>query len=110
MPSTQTSRGRILVVEDSQELNEVLLDILASSGYAACGVSDGAAAMEQIDANTFDLILLDLGLPKIGGLEILKHLRSLPDPPKVIVMTGDDTPETILTVLQSQAHQFIAKP
>jgi CheY-like chemotaxis protein/anti-sigma regulatory factor (Ser/Thr protein kinase) len=110
MSSTQAFRGRILVVEDDQQLNDLMLEILRSSGYAASGVSDGAAALDQIGANTFDLILLDLGLPKIGGLEVLKHLRSRKDAPKVIVMTGDDTPETILTVLQGQAHQFIAKP
>lgn len=110
MPITQTLRRRILVVEDDQALNELLLEILGSSGYAASSVSDGAAALDQINANTFDLVLLDLGLPKVGGLEILQHLQSRTDSPKVIVMTGDHTPETILNVVQGQAYQFIAKP
>jgi CheY-like chemotaxis protein/anti-sigma regulatory factor (Ser/Thr protein kinase) len=110
MSSTRPSRGRILVVEDNQELNELLVNTFTTSGYAATGVLDGAAALDQINTASFDLILLDLGLPKISGLEILKELQNRPDSPKVIVMTGDDTTETLLNVLQGQAHQFIGKP
>jgi DNA-binding response OmpR family regulator len=110
MSTTQPSGGRILVIDDNQELTEVLVDLFASAGYAARGALDGAEAMQQIDSTPFDLVVLDLGLPKVSGIDILKHLRSLPDSPKVIILTGDDTPETILNVLQGQADQFIAKP
>ena len=110
MSVTQRPLRRILVVEDNQPLNELLLEVLGTSGYDVCGVADGASALRELDAGVFDLVLLDLELPKVSGLQIMEHLGQRPDAPKVIVMTGDDTPETIMRVVKGQACHFIAKP
>ncbi|HEY2381093.1 MAG TPA: response regulator [Terriglobia bacterium] len=106
-------RRRILIVEDSDALRELLLELLEKPEYEIVGAADGAVAWNLLDRNHFDLVLLDLGLPGISGFEILQRLQSRPHPsnsPKVIVMTGDDTPETVLRAVQGQAYQFISKP
>lgn len=100
----------ILIVEDNEFLRTFLLELLDKPGYQLSSVADGAEALKLLDSRRFDLVLLDLGLPSVSGLEILQHLRSRKKSTKVIVMTGDDTPETILRVVQAQAYQFIAKP
>jgi CheY-like chemotaxis protein/anti-sigma regulatory factor (Ser/Thr protein kinase) len=104
------NRKTILIVEDNEFLRAFLLELLNKPGYQLASVGDGADALKLLDSKRFDLVLLDLGLPTVSGLEILQHLQSKRNSPKVIVMTGDDTPETILQVVQAQAYQFIAKP
>jgi CheY-like chemotaxis protein/anti-sigma regulatory factor (Ser/Thr protein kinase) len=110
MTSSRPTRGRVLVVDDDRALNNVLVDMLKSAGYSVRGALDGSAAVKQLERQTFDLVLLDLGLPKVAGLDILKMLRDRRPVPKVIVMTADDTPQTVLKVVSGQAYQFLAKP
>ncbi len=110
MSKAQASRKTILVVEDNEDLRTLLLEVLYSEGYEVSGAADGGAAWDLLAKNNFDLVLLDLGLPVVSGLEILQRLRERQIAPKVIVMTGDDTTETILRVVQAQAYQLISKP
>lgn len=110
MPAARALRRRILVVEDNDAINELLVQLLTTSGYDATSVFDGAAALQELETNHFDVVLLDLGLPKVSGLEVLERLHATKGSPKVIVMTGDDTPETILKVVGQQAFQFFVKP
>src|SRR5208282_4451517 len=58
----------------------------------------------------FDLTLLDVWMPKMNGFEVLSALRKTKSKPKVIVMTSDDTPETLLSAIREQAYQYISKP
>src|SRR5262245_50308608 len=104
------SSGRILVVEDQPELNELLKELLVTQGHTVIAVLDGAAALRMLESQPFDLVLLDLELPKISGLHILEELQLWPAPPKVIVMTGNNTPETILRAVKGRAYHFIVKP
>jgi CheY-like chemotaxis protein/anti-sigma regulatory factor (Ser/Thr protein kinase) len=110
MATTQKAGARILIVDDDRALNNVLVDMLKAAGYSTEGVLDGAAALKHIDKHRFDLVLLDLGLPKVTGLDVLKRLRERQPETKVIVMTADDTPQTVLNVVSGQAYQYIAKP
>ena len=110
MPSNNKARKRVLVVDDDRGLNHVLVEMLQASGCAAEGVGDGVSAMRRIDRGKFDLVLLDIGLPKMNGLEVLKRIRTKKSPPTVVVMTADDTPETLLHVVKDQAYHYIAKP
>ena len=114
MPSAKTTsktrRPRVLVVEDDRGLNRVLVDMFRESGVDAEGVGDGVSAMRRVSAEKFHLVLLDIGLPKLNGLEVLKKIRELKSPPRVIVMTADDTPETVLNAVKDQAYRFVSKP
>ena len=67
---------RILIAEDDSILADGLLHALRASGYAVDHVGDGAAADAALAAQSFDLLILDLGLPKMPGLEVLKRLRA----------------------------------
>jgi CheY-like chemotaxis protein/anti-sigma regulatory factor (Ser/Thr protein kinase) len=73
-------------------------------------VSDGQAALRTLRKKKFDLLFLDIWMPKMSGLDLLAQLRGQPDLPKILVMTSDQTPETLLRVLRGQVYQFIAKP
>ena len=110
MSSRKITRQRVLVVDDDRGLNRVLVDMLRESGIDAEGVGDGLSALRRVSAEKFQLVLLDIGLPKMNGLDVLKKIRDLKSPPRVIVMTADDTPETVLHAVQDQAYRYVAKP
>lgn len=100
----------ILIVEDDRAAREGLSQLLTGAGCSVTTASDGAEALTKLEEQRFDVMLLDIWLPKINGLELLGRLRDKPDQPKIIVMTADDTPETLLLTLRKQAHQFVRKP
>lgn len=110
MPQNRTARKRVLVVDDDRALNLALVEMLRASGYPTTGVTDGMAAVKHLDRSKYELVLLDLGLPKMSGLDVLKSIRKRKLAPKVIVMTADDTPETVLQLVREQAYQYILKP
>lgn len=101
---------RIMVVEDDPDVREVVCQLLKVAGFAVDGAADGIEALERVRNEAFDLVLLDVWMPRMNGLELLAQLRSLPSPPKAVVMTADDTPETMLGALRERACQYITKP
>jgi DNA-binding response OmpR family regulator len=110
MPVPRKARKRVLVVDDDRALTHVLVEMLEAAGFAAEGVGDGLQAVQKLDRKKFDLVLLDIGLPKMTGLEVLKQIRERGSSTRVIVMTVDDAPGTVLNVVKDQAYQYIAKP
>jgi two-component system, OmpR family, response regulator len=110
MASARKSRKRVLVVDDDKALNHVLTEMLSAGGYEAKSAGDGIAAIQRLERDQYDLVLLDINLPKLSGLDVLKQIRERRLSPRVIVMTGDDTPDTILGAVRDQAYQYIAKP
>ena len=104
---------RILVVEDDRTTQHLVASILKQGGYAVTTASDGAEALEKLRAEPTDLILTDIWMPAMNGLELLASLRALPGgaaKPRAIVLTSDATPETLLRALREQAYQFLTKP
>jgi CheY-like chemotaxis protein len=84
--------------------------MLEAAGFSATGAGDGAAALVQLHEKQFDLMILDLGLPRISGLEVLAEIQKMDLPPKVIVVTADETPATVLQAIRDRAYQYIVKP
>lgn len=101
---------RILVVDDEPMLRELFSEVLVGAGYEVSVAVDGVEAMERVRAESFDLMLLDVWMPRMNGLEVLGRLHELPSPPRVIVTTGDTTPETVLKAIREQACGYISKP
>jgi CheY-like chemotaxis protein len=101
---------RILVADDDRTTRLLLTEILRAGKYTAVAVADGAAALKKLKEEKFDLALLDVWMPKKNGLEVLAALRKNNKKPKVIVMTSDDTPETLLSAIREEAYQYVAKP
>lgn len=101
---------QILVVEDDRAIRHLVAEILKGAGYAVDTSADGAEGLEKLKQNKYDLILLDIWMPKMNGLEFLAELRSRPAAPRVIVMTADNTPETLLSAIREQAYRCVTKP
>lgn len=110
MASRKPARRRVLVVDDDRGLNLVLVEMLRAGGVDAEGAGDGLSALKRLAEERFHVILLDIGLPKMNGLEVLKKIRELKSPPRVVVMTADETPETVLKTVADQAYSYVSKP
>jgi CheY-like chemotaxis protein/anti-sigma regulatory factor (Ser/Thr protein kinase) len=100
----------ILVVEDDRPTRHLLSGLLKAAGFSVATARDGANALRHLKKRSFDLMLLDIWMPRMNGLELLARLRNEPVRPKVVVMTSDDTPETLLQAVREQAYQYVAKP
>jgi CheY-like chemotaxis protein/anti-sigma regulatory factor (Ser/Thr protein kinase) len=100
----------ILIVEDDRTTRHFLRAVLRKNGYAVSTSSDGALALRRLGKQHFDLMLVDVWLPKMTGLELLARLKDKPNRPKAVVMTSDGTPETMLKAVREQAYDYITKP
>jgi DNA-binding response OmpR family regulator len=104
------NQKKVLVVDDDRGLNHVLVELLRGAGFLAVGVTDGVAASKRLEREKFDAVLLDVGLPKMSGLDVLERIRAQGSQLKVLIMTADETPETVLRAVKEQAYQYVAKP
>ncbi len=100
----------ILVAEDDEPTRNFIRELLQRAGFSVTDVIDGVEALEQLRKGSFDLMLLDIRMPRMDGLEVLVRLRSESARPKVVVMTGYDTPETLLQAVREQAYWYVTKP
>jgi CheY-like chemotaxis protein/anti-sigma regulatory factor (Ser/Thr protein kinase) len=101
---------RILVVDDDQTTRLVTREVLKGAGFSAFDAKDGVAALKALRRRRFDLMLLDVWMPHMNGLQLLAELRTIESPPRVIVMTSDDAPETLLKAVREQAFTYVHKP
>lgn len=108
--TTETAGRRILIVDDDRGIRHALGTLLESAGHTVTQAADGPEALSVLADQTIDLMLLDVGLPGMSGLDVLGHVRTLTAPPRVVVITADDTPETLLKAVRGQADRYITKP
>lgn len=99
----------VLVIEDDEDTAEMVCNLLETAGYEAVAVSDGSTALDEIAMIAPDLVLLDIHLPDINGLEILKKVRSHSFLP-MIVMSGYERDRDRVVALEAGADDFMAKP
>src|SRR5690349_9090384 len=100
----------ILIVEDDRAASLFLAETLKDAGFTVASANDGVDALECLRTGSYDLMLLDVWMPKMTGLDVLAALPKDGTRPKVVVMTADDTPETLLKVVREQAWRYVAKP
>jgi len=102
---------RILVVDDEKVIREVLADFLSLENFHVQTAEDGEQALVALDRETYDLVLSDLKMPKIGGLELLEQIQSRwAATTKAVIMTGFGTVETAIDAMKRGAHDYILKP
>lgn len=101
---------RILIVEDDPILADGLTHTLRRSGCAVDRVGDGAAADAALAAQSFDLVILDLQLPKMGGLEVLRRYRARHGTAAVLILTAQDGVEDRVRGLDHGADDYLTKP
>ena len=101
---------RILVTEDDAVLAEALQFSLTQAGYAVDWVAHGAAADEALKDNVFGLLILDLGLPKLDGFEVLRRLRRRNPSMPVLILSGREKSEEKVMGLDLGADDYLVKP
>ena len=101
---------RILLVEDDPQIGAAIADALKDAGMAADWVTDGNAAVASVDAGSFELVLLDIGLPKQDGLSVLKSIRQKRNAIPVIMITARDAVEDRISGLDFGADDYLVKP
>ncbi|WP_295856182.1 response regulator transcription factor [uncultured Xylophilus sp.] len=101
---------RLLLVEDDAMIGEALLDLLRAAHYAVDWVRDGAMAETALRDETYDLVLLDLGLPRRDGLEVLRSLRARGVRTPVLVATARDAVADRVAGLDAGADDYVVKP
>jgi len=106
----RADKARILVVEDDELLRELLGSVLSGEGFLVSSANDGAQALRELQTTRFQLMLLDVWLPDMSGLDLLVDLAQQHVAMRVIVMTQDNSPETMLSAIRERAFDYIAKP
>ena len=101
---------RVLVVEDDDAIAQVLQRSLRMEGYDVRVAGDGVAALDQAHAFLPDLVILDLGLPRMDGIEVAKTLRRSEDEVPILVLTARDALESRVEGLDSGADDYLVKP
>ena len=101
---------RILIAEDDAALSEALRFTLTQTGYAVDHVPHGTAADEALKGDGFGLLILDLGLPKLDGFEVLRRLRKRNTTLPVLILSAREQPEDKVTGLDLGADDYLVKP
>jgi two-component system OmpR family response regulator len=101
---------RILLVEDDRPLAEALVALLSGAGYAVDWVGDGAGAEALARAERFELVILDLNLPQMDGLSVLRAMRARRDGAAVMILTARGAPEERVRGLDLGADDYMVKP
>lgn len=103
-------REHVLVIDDEADIRESLEEILSLEGYEVTTAESGAAAIERAKTAHFDLVITDLKMPGMDGIEVLVRLKQLHPDMQVLVATGYASNETASTCLREGAYDYIRKP
>lgn len=101
---------RVLLVEDDSMIGQAVMKSLKDHSYAVDWVQDGQAALDTMRLHVYDLVLLDLGLPKRDGMDVLRTIRADNDPVPVLVVTARDAVSERVSGLDLGADDFLSKP
>ena len=101
---------RILVVEDEKDLNNIITKHLKKNNFSVDSVFNGEEALEYLDYGTYDLIVLDIMLPKVNGYEVVKKLRESKNETAVLMLTARDSIEDKIKGLDLGADDYLIKP
>lgn len=100
---------KILVVDDSSNERNGLCRLLERAGYEVRSAADGVEALQKVRSDKFDLLLVDIWMPRMNGVELLALLPEDPRP-KALIITGEESPEVLLRSLRAKAYLFVQKP
>ena len=102
--------ARILIAEDEANLRLVLQKELERLGYRVQAAPDGEAALRKLEESNVDVLLCDINMPRIDGMEVLRRVHERPNPPEVIMLTGQATVETAVEAMKLGAYDYLTKP
>src|SRR4051794_33540405 len=105
-----TDTPRILVVDDERVIREILSDFLSLEGYVVRTVEDGMEALKELQRRSYNLVISDLKMPNMTGLELIERITALGIPVLTVIMTGFGTVETAIEAMKQGAYDYILKP
>jgi two-component system response regulator PilR (NtrC family) len=103
-------KGKVLVVDDEKSMREILDIFLRNEGYNVAVAENGKAALEILKHDFFDLIITDMKMPKVGGLELLKNVKEILPDTVVVIITAFGTTESAVEAMKLGAFDYITKP
>jgi two-component system, NtrC family, response regulator HydG len=109
-PATVAPAGRLLVVDDQKNMRATTAMVLRQAGYQVDEAEDGAAALKRLEGDGYDVVLTDLRMPNIDGMEVLRTVRQVAPETEVIVMTAYGTIASAVEAIRRGAYDFLAKP
>ena len=101
---------RVLVADDENNLRDLIVRELGRRGLEVQGVGDGEAALARLREDPYDVVVLDMKMPKKEGIEVLRELQEIPEHPQVIVMTGFQEVATAVEAMKLGAYDYLTKP
>ncbi len=101
---------RVLVVDDEKVIREILADFLSLEGFWVRTAEDGVAALSEMQRQPYDLVISDLKMPKMGGLELLEQINRVTPNVLTVIMTGFGTVETAIDAMKRGAYDYVLKP
>ena len=102
--------GKILVVDDEKSMREILEIFLKSEGYSVTVANNGEVAVEAIKKDIFNLVITDMKMPKMGGLDLLKNVKEITPETLVVIITAFGTTESAVEAMKHGAYDYIQKP
>src|SRR4029078_9370716 len=108
--SEDPPRARVLLVDDEPALRRSVARLLMAKGFAVDTAEDGAAALDLLKTRNIDVMLLDLMMPKMSGMDVLGRVKQLYPDVEVIMMTAFGDFDTAVTAVRAGAYDFLAKP
>ncbi len=102
--------ARVLIVDDEPKLGTLLAEALELDGHQPVRVGGGREALGRLQAGPFDVVVTDLRMPGVDGLEVLHAARALPSPPEVVLMTAHATAESAVAAMKAGAADYVVKP
>jgi two-component system response regulator HydG len=103
-------KPRVLIADDDAGVRYTLRDILESAGLDVEEAPDGAVALARLHAERFDLLVSDLRMPQLDGMELLRRVQSLPSPPKVVLITAHGSERQAVDAMKAGAFDYFRKP
>lgn len=107
---TNEERPRVLIVDDEKFIRDILADFLGMEGYVVRTAEDGQAALTELTHAHYDLVISDLKMPRMGGIELLEQIGSAAPNALTVIMTGFGTVETAIDAMKRGAYDYILKP
>ena len=105
-----TKPTRLLYVEDEDSLRTLVKSQLESEGFEVDTADDGDTGIEMVGKGSYEVILLDMRMPRVSGIEVLKHLRAKKSSSRVIVLTAVDDLSVAIEAVKNGANDYITKP
>jgi response regulator RpfG family c-di-GMP phosphodiesterase len=110
MSTAPDERPRVLIVDDEKFIRDILADFLGMEGYIVRTAEDGTAALAELNAAHYDLVISDLKMPRMGGIELLDAIGTAAPSALTVIMTGFGTVETAIDAMKRGAYDYILKP